>query len=144
MTGTVLMAVSKWAVKNFNIGESLKNVGTDVLDKILWTPLKNKIIGFFDKEEEAVRFIQEVSERKAINESKPVRDIEDIYEEIRGVTPTRELFDSMVKFFNENADIIAQVNSEIKVENRGYTIVQNAGRDIFNIEEIGTVTFHSH
>ena len=54
MEETILIAISKWAVKNLNIVGALKNVGTEVLEKIVWTPLKDKIINFFESDKEII------------------------------------------------------------------------------------------
>ena len=82
MKPSILIAISRWVAKTFNVGESLKEVGTEVLQKCVWTPLKNKIINFFASEQEAQEFVEQLSATEATNEKKPERDVEDLYEEI--------------------------------------------------------------
>lgn len=86
MNTTILMAISEWAVKNLKIKESIKNVGTSVLQKCLWTPLENKIIDYFSSKENALQFVERVSTLDAVNIKKPERDVEDIYEDLEGKT----------------------------------------------------------
>ena len=81
MNPSILIAISQWAVKNFQLGESLKEVGTEVLQKCLWNPLKNKIIKYFNSDREANEFIEQISITEASNIKKPERDVEDLYEE---------------------------------------------------------------
>ena len=134
MVETMLMAVSKWAVDNLGVKESLKDVGTEVLKRTVWRPLKKKIIGFFEDEKQADTFMREISESEAINIRKPYRDIEDVYENIKGVPSEEELFNTIANFFLENSDIIREANLNIEVNN-GLRINQVAGRDIVNIKK---------
>ena len=69
MKPTILIAISKWAVANLNVEESLKNVGVEVLQKCIWDPLKTRIIKFFSSEEEAQEFIEDISTEIAPNEN---------------------------------------------------------------------------
>lgn len=143
MVHTILMAVSKWTVDNLGVMESLKNVGMEVLNKTLWTPLKEKIINFFDTDKEAETFIKKISESKAINVQKPYRDIEDVYENIKGILPPKELFDATATFFLENPDIIKEANSHVKINN-SVMISQTAGRDIVNVKKAKILKINNH
>ena len=103
MNTTILMAISEWAVKNLKIKESIKNVGTSVLQKCLWNPLETRIINYFSAKENAQQFVKQISTSDAVNAKKPERDVEDIYEELEGKEPSKELFNE-IKSKSHSAD----------------------------------------
>lgn len=143
MNATILMAISEWAVKNLKIKESIKNVGTSVLQKCLWTPLENKIVNYFSSKENALQFVERVSTSDVVNVKKPERDVEDIYEELEGKEPSKELFNEIVGFLNENQSLIQQINQN---DNRNtgtnmYIGSQNAEK-IINNNNQGGVTIY--
>lgn len=144
MKETILIAISKWAVKNLNVSESLKNVGVEVLDKILWKPLKNKILGFFDSPKEMDVFVKEISEVEAVNITKPDRDVEDIYEDIKGVPPCKELFNTIAKFFSENQDLLKQINATSNIESSGTTIFNQKAKNIYNAQGTQIITVNKN
>lgn len=143
MNTTILMAISEWAVKNLKIKESIKNVGTSVLQKCLWNPLENKIINYFSAEENAKQFVKQISTSDAVNAKKPERDVEDIYEELEGKEPSRELFNEIVGFLNENQSLIKQINqnNSRNAETNIYIGSQNAEKIINNNNQGGMTIY---
>ena len=141
MKTSILIAISQWSVKTFGIGESLKKVGTEVLQKCLWHPLKNKIINFFASEQEAQTFVEQLSTIEASNEKKPERDVEDLYEELKGETPPKDLFDAIVVFFNENQELIKQLNLSNNNGSDNITYYQTA-ENIYNNKGVQNITIH--
>lgn len=134
MEETILIAISKWAVKNLNIVGALKNVGTEVLEKIVWTPLKDKIINFFESDKETEEFIKEISTKVSNNNSKPYRDVEDVYENMKGELPDKQLFNTIVQFFADNQDLLQKGNLLIDEEKQGKIIVNQNADKIFNAQ----------
>lgn len=143
MNTTILMAISEWAVKNLKIKESIKNVGTSVLQKCLWTPLENKIIDYFSSKENALQFVERVSTLDAVNIKKPERDVEDIYEDLEGKEKPKELFNEIVEFLNENQSLIQQINQN---DNRntgiGIYIGSQKAEKIINNNNQGGMTIY--
>lgn len=145
MKNTILMAISTWLVKDLKIGESIKNVGTEVLEKCLWTPLQNRIIGFFTSEGNAEQFVQKISNEKARNQHKPYRDIEDLYEEIEGKQPDDKLFQEITQFLCDNSKLIKQINantdqaegSKIVINQEAEIIYNNKGINVFEQKMFG-------
>ena len=139
MEMSILVAVSQWLVKNLKIDEALKNTSTEILEKCLWSPLKKKIINYFSSENEAQMFVERISTTKAVNVNKPVRDIEDIYQEQNGIGSYEELFNAIVEFFQENQHCIKQINGYIADDNRrvqiqnATTIINNEGAQHFTL-----------
>ena len=134
MEETILIAISKWAVKNLNIVGALKNVGTEVLEKIVWTPLKDKIISFFESDKETEEFVKEISTKVSNNNSKPYRDVEDVYENMKGELPDKQLFNTIVQFFADNQDLLQKGNLLIDEEKQGEIIVNQNADKIFNAQ----------
>ncbi len=134
MEETILIAISKWAVKNLNIVGALKNVGTEVLEKIVWTPLKDKIINFFESDKETEEFVKEISTKVSNNNSKPYRDVEDVYENMKGELPDKQLFNTIVQFFADNQDLLQKGNLLIDEEKQGKIIVNQNADKIFNAQ----------
>ena len=134
MEETILIAISKWAVKNLNIVGALKNVGTQVLEKIVWTPLKDKIINFFESDKETEEFVKEISTKVSNNNSKPYRDVEDVYENMKGELPDKQLFNTIVQFFADNQDLLQKGNLLIDEEKQGKIIVNQNADKIFNAQ----------
>ena len=134
MEETILIAISKWAVKNLNIVGALKNVGTEVLEKIVWTPLKDKIINFFESDKETEEFVKEISTKVSNNNSKPYRDVEDVYENMKGELPDKQLFNTIVQFFADSQDLLQKGNLLIDEEKQGKIIVNQNADKIFNAQ----------
>ena len=107
---TILVTLSDWAVRNLGINESLSEVGTEILKKCVWTPLKEKVVKFFSSDKEAQDFVERISTQNCVNEHKPERDIEDVYEEMKSQLPDKELFESITNFFEENQKLIEEAN----------------------------------
>jgi len=142
MKTSILIAISQWAVKTFNVGESLKEVGTEVLQRCLWNPLKNKISKFFASEQETQEFVERLSTSEALNEKKPQRDVEDLYEELKGEIPTDDLFNTIVTFFVENQSLINQMNLVNKNNGDHMTYYQKA-EIIYNNKGVQNITINS-
>ncbi len=144
MEATILMAVSKWAVKNFDVAESLTKVSAEILQKCLWNPLKQSVMKFFSSEKETQDFIEQISNRKSINEQKPARDIEDVYEEMKGHAPDKELFEKIARFFADNQELIKNANRENhendynKISISGISQAEN----VVTANNIGTLTIY--
>lgn len=132
MEETILIAISKWVVKNFKIAESLKNVGTEILEKTLWTPLKNRIVNFFDNEEETEEFVKKISVKEISCAAKPYRDIEDIFEEMKGKIPDMQLFETIVRFFVENQELIKNMNLSESADSQSKIVLNQQADKIFN------------
>lgn len=108
----------------------------DGLKKVLdFSALKNRISKFFNKEEDADKYIETICNTESKNSSKPFRDIEDCYEEVSGESYNEELYNEVKKWIEENQEQITKV-SKMEFENeKGFNIgVQNAGKNIFNIQ----------
>ena len=108
----------------------------DGLKKMLdFSALKNRISKFFNKEEDADKYIETICNTESKNSSKPFRDIEDCYEEVSGESYNEELYNEVKKWIEENQEQITKV-SKMEFENeKGFNIgVQNAGKNIFNIQ----------
>lgn len=142
MKPSILVAISRWAVKTFNVGESLKEVGTEVLQKCVWTPLKNRIVNFFASEQEAQEFVERLSTTEATNEKKPERDVEDLYEELKGEIPTRDLFNTIVTFFSENQELIKQMNLENNNGSGDSITYYQTAENIYNNKGVQNITIH--
>lgn len=137
------MAISEWAVKNLKIKESIKNVGTSVLQKCLWTPLENKIIDYFSSKENALQFVERVSTLDAVNIKKPERDVEDIYEDLEGKEKPKELFNEIVEFLNENQSLIQQINqNDNRNTGTGIYIGSQKAEKIINNNNQGGMTIY--
>lgn len=143
MNTTILMAISEWAVKNLKIKESIKNVGTSVLQKCLWNPLETRIINYFSAKENAQQFVKQISTSDAVNAKKPERDVEDIYEELEGKEPSKELFNEIIGFLNENQSLIQQINqnNSRSAETNIYIGSQNAEKIINNNNQGGMTIY---
>lgn len=107
---TILMAISKWAMKNFSVSESLTRVGKEILQKHIWIPLRQKIAGFFSSDKEAEDFVEKISSRSVVNQQKPERDVEDVYEEMKGCMPDKELFKTVAEFFADHQELLKEIN----------------------------------
>lgn len=142
MKPSVLVAISQWVITESGVGESLKDVGTEVLQKYVWTPLKNKLINFFSSEQDANKFVEQLSTKEASNETDPKRDVEELYKQLRGEIPAEDLFDTVKHFFMENQNLVNQVNSD--GDNRkgdNITYHQNAN-NIVNNKGVQYITFN--
>lgn len=139
MKPSILIAISQWVMKNFRVGESLKEVGTEILQKCLWIPLKNKIINFFSSEKETDEFIEQLITTEAKNVQKPERDVEDLYETIKGETPSKSLFDSIAAFLCENQELIKQMNLASNSSSDTITYFQKA-ENIYNNKGVQNIT----
>ena len=142
MNPSILIAISQWAGKNFQLGESLKEVGTEVLQKCLWNPLKNKIIKYFNSDREANEFIEQISITEASNIKKPERDVEDLYEELKGEIPTIDLFNAIVAFFNENQELIKRTNLNNGIVNNDNIAYYQTAENIYNNKGIQNITIY--
>lgn len=142
MKPSILIAISRWAVKTFNVEESLKEVGTEVLQKCVWTPLKNRIVNFFASEQEAQEFVEQLSTTEATNEKKPERDVEDLYEELKGEIPTKALFNTIVTFFSENQELIKQMNLESNNGSGDNITYYQMAENIYNNKGVQNITIH--
>lgn len=138
MNETILMAISKWVVKSFPVSESLAEVGKEILQKHIWIPLRQKIANFFSSDEEAEDFVEKISCRSAVNKQKPERDIEDVYEEMKGYVPDRELFKTITDFFVENQNLLKETN---QMNNGGWNnnIIIHQAEKVVTAGSIGTL-----
>lgn len=108
----------------------------DGLKKVLdFSSLKNRIKRFFKKDEDAEKYIETICDTQSKNEAKPYKDIEDSFEELTGEKFDNELFNEIKKWIEENQGQISNI-SKMEFENEGgFNIgIQNAGKDIFNIQ----------
>ena len=76
----------------------------------MWIPLKEKIVKFFSSDKEAQEFVEKISTQNCINEHKPERDVEDVYEEMKSRLLDKELFEIITNFFKENQKLIEEAN----------------------------------
>lgn len=144
MGESILIAISKWVVKNFKVSESLKETGTEILQTCLWAPLKEKIVKFFSTEKEAQKFIEKISETGVKNEQKPQRDVEDVYEDVKeqeGI-PDKELFNTIAGFFRDNQELIKQINATNNNREGKDTNIFDQKADVINNGKYQTITFN--
>lgn len=109
---TILMALCSWVANKFHLEESLQEVGIEVLQKSLWTPLKEKIMGFFDTEDDAEHFLESISTQEIDNIEDPSDDIAKIYEEINPNISSEQLYSVLIDFIKVNTELIHKINSE--------------------------------
>ena len=111
-------------------GGVIGNASYDILVK-----LKEKIGSYFNSEEEVDKFLELTSTTEVVNEKKPFRDIEDIYEIVTKSSYNEGLVNEMKAWVLENKSDLEQV-FQTKIEtNSGINIgSQRAGRDIYNIK----------
>lgn len=138
---TILITLSAWAVKNLGIKEALSEVGTEIIKKCLWTPLKEKIVKFFASDKEAQDFVEKISTQNCVNEHKPERDVEDVYEEMVNQLPDKELFETIANFFRDNQKLIEEANRMERERKKDPTI--GSVENYFRAETINTVNIHS-
>lgn len=112
METSILMAICSWAVKKLQLGESLQEVGIEVLQKSLWTPLKEKIMGFFGTENDVDHFIESISTQEVENIENPADDIARISEKIDPSVSSEQLYNALLNFFQSNSELIHKINSE--------------------------------
>ncbi len=142
MKTNILITISQWVAKNFGLKESLKKISTEVLKEYLCDPLKKKIMTFFTSDEEAQKFVEQLFTTEATNEKKPKRDVEDLYEELKGEIPTDDLFNIMVAFFKDNQDLIKDINT-ISNNSSGNNIYHQTAEQIINSDKVESITFYS-
>lgn len=108
----------------------------DGLRKVLdFSSLKTRIRKFFKKDEDIEKYLETICNRKAINNQKPLRDIEDSFEEVAGEKFDNELYNEIKKWIEENEGQITEVSKMDFKNESGFNIgVQNAAKNIFNIQ----------
>lgn len=108
----------------------------DGLKKVLdFSSLKNRIKKFFEKEEDAEKYIESICNTSSKNEAKPYRDIEDSYEELTGKKFDNKLYNEIKNWIEENQGQISNVSKMEFTNEGGFNIgIQNAGKNIFNIQ----------
>ena len=97
---------------------------------------------FFTSDEEAQKFVEQLFTTEATNEKKPKRDVEDLYEELKGEIPTDDLFNIMVAFFKDNQDLIKDINT-ISNNSSGNNIYHQTAEQIINSDKVESITFYS-
>lgn len=108
--------------------DSLKGV-------IDFSDLKHGIKRFFIKEEDADKYVEALCNTEATNIKKPIRDLEDTYEEIAGQDFNDELYKEVKRWVESNENqLIATAGMQFKNEH-GFNIGnQRAGKNIINIK----------
>lgn len=108
----------------------------DGLKKVFdFSSLKNRISKFFKKDEDADKYLETICNTESKNVSNPYRDIEDSFEELTGEKFDNELYNEIKNWVEENQAQISNV-SKMELKNEGgFNIgIQNAGKNIFNIQ----------
>lgn len=97
--------------------------------------LKKRIQRFFKRDRDADRYIAEICDKEARNPSKPIRDLEDAFEEITGDSFNPEIFDLVKEWIMENEKDLVIVSKMTFTNQGGFNIgTQNAGQNIINIQ----------
>lgn len=129
MEPTVMAVFGQWVI-NGVVSGVVANITYDGI-KSLKESFKKKMLGLFEEKEELEEYFKAVAETPSINKLKPIRDVEDIYEEITKRSMPTEFVESFKEWIIENKDQINKMainTSTINIQS------QNAGRDILNIQ----------
>ena len=76
-----------------------------------------------------------------MNEHKPERDIEDVYEEMKGQVPDKELFEALVDFFRDNQKVIEDAN-RMSANRKTGSISIGRVENFFQTETISTINIY--
>ncbi|OYQ75476.1 hypothetical protein B9T12_04880 [Wohlfahrtiimonas chitiniclastica] len=97
--------------------------------------LGKKVKRFFNSDEEANRYIEDLCTKPSVNPTKPFRDIEDHYEELTGNSYDDELFFTIKDWVQEHSQQIITASQMTFTNTKGFNIgQQHAGQDIINVQ----------
>lgn len=138
---TILMAISKWAVDNLGVKESLKDIGTEVLERFVFNPLKQKIAVIFRGDNlKADSFLEEISKRQ-VSDTENLRDeFDNICNGMHMSEYSNDLFNSIASFFENNQEMLRRINVGSAALNKTINNNQYANK-IVNAETIITNSF---
>ena len=71
-----------------------------------------RIMGFFDTEDDAEHFLESISTQEIDNIEDPSDDIAKIYEEINPNISSEQLYSVLIDFIKVNTELIHKINSE--------------------------------
>jgi hypothetical protein len=114
----------------------IANATYDGLKKVLdFASLKGKISKFFKEEDDVEKYLETICNTPSKNTDKPYKDIEDSFEEVTGEKFDYKLYNVIKNWVEENQGQISNV-SKMELKNEGgFNIgIQNAGKNIFNIQ----------
>lgn len=134
---SILQAFSEWVASNWVASVIVGNLSWDIAKKYLYIPFKNTLGKHFENEQQVEQYLEALHSSKAINCSKPFRDVEDKYEELVGKEVPEGFIDEVKQLMIENKDIIDEMNAQAKIV---FNIKeQHAGRDINNVNGNQTI-----
>ena len=139
---TVFMAFYCW-VQDPNV---LSGVGQTVLGRATYDVLKTlgdsfikKMGRFFNSSSEAEKYFETICTKSPVNDKKPYRDVEDLFEEIssqaKDDSSVKEFRTGITEWFKENNEQIRGILISQAIDKPNQNITnQQAGRDINNVQ----------
>lgn len=133
---TIMQQFSTWVSENWAVSAIAGGVFWDVIKEQLLIPFKTKLGMYFNSDKQAEEYFQKISEAESINKKKPIRDIEDVYEDVTRKALPDNFIDELREFLIENNDKVEMMNKQ-----RGdfAGLNQQAGRDINNVKGSQTI-----
>jgi hypothetical protein len=112
----------------------LASAGYDMLkNSINFKSLKNRIKGYFKKDEQTQKFIEDVCNNQ-VTETSIENEIAQLYKGITGSEHNSDLLSELRSWVSENQNSFNQFNVQFS-NTSGFNIGnQSAGRDIYNIQ----------
>lgn len=129
--GTVLQNFTEWVASNWVASAIAGGITWDVIKENMLEPFKEKFIKFFKNEQQTEKYLKNLCSSNAVNQSKPYRDAEDVYEELTKNKIPEEFLIELRQFVIDNKEIIDKMN--FKATTVFNIKEQHAGRDINNI-----------
>lgn len=137
---TIIQEFSRWVSENWAVSAIAGGVFWDVIKGQLLIPFKTKLGMYFNNDKQAEEYLQKISEAESINKKKPIRDIEDVYEDVTQKALPDNFIDELRTFLIENNDMIDMMNKQ----SGDFTgLNQQAGRDINNVKGSQTIINYS-
>lgn len=133
---TIIQQFSTWVSENWSASAIAGGVFWDVIKGQLLIPFKTKLGMYFNNDKQAEEYLQKISEAESINKKKPIRDIEDVYEDVTKKDLPDNFIDELREFLVENNDKVEMMN---KQSGDFIGLNQQAGRDINNVKGSQTI-----
>ncbi|WP_408956130.1 hypothetical protein [Natroniella sp. ANB-PHB2] len=99
----------------------------------------NKFNKYFNSSKEAEEYLEDISNKSAINVNKPYRDIEDIYENTTEKKLPQEFVNELKSWVKENEEDIKKLVNQSQESNILNIKEQKAERDINNVQGVQIV-----
>ncbi|WP_346879437.1 hypothetical protein [Clostridium sp. UBA3061] len=133
---TIIQQFSAWVSENWAVSAIAGGVFWDVIKGQLLIPFKAKFGKYFNNDKEVEEYLQKISETESINKKKPIRDIEDVYEDVTQKDLPDKFIDELKEFLISNNDKVEMMNKQ----SGDFTgLNQQAGRDINNVKGSQTI-----